>query len=107
MKLKNLNGILAIGYSLAVIGLLSIIVQLWLVGILAKKLATDEWKYFVLMLTMTGFFLFAFTEWYQWLLLVALLVYIVGGVQGTAIQSITSSTIPENEQGELQGSLEV
>ena len=49
-------------------------------------------------------FPFAFTEW-QWLLLVALLVYIIGGVQGTAIQSITSSTIPENEQGELQGSL--
>jgi len=93
-----------IGYSLAVIGLLSIIVQLWLVGILAKKLGDRRMAVFGLMLTMTGFFLFAFTEW-QWLLLVALLVYIVGGVQGTAIQSITSSTIPENEQGELQGSL--
>ena len=93
-----------IGYSLAVIGLLSIIVQLWLVGILAKKLGDRRMAVFGLILTMTGFFLFAFTEW-QWLLLVALLVYIVGGVQGTAIQSITSSTIPENEQGELQGSL--
>ena len=35
----------------------------------------------------------------------SIVIYIVGGVQGTAIQSITSSTIPENEQGELQGSL--
>ena len=60
-----------IGYSLAVIGLLSIIVQLWLVGILAKKLGDRRMAVFGLMLTMTGFFLFAFTEW-QWLLLVAL-----------------------------------
>ena len=65
-----------IGYSLAVIGLLSIIVQLWLVGILAKKLGDRRMAVFGLMLMMTGFFLFAFTEW-QWLLLVALLVYIV------------------------------
>ena len=93
-----------IGYSLAVIGLLSIVVQLWLVSILAKKLGDRRMAIFGLMLMMTGFFLFAFTEW-QWLLLGALLIYIIGGVQGTAIQSITSSIIPDNEQGELQGSL--
>ena len=93
-----------IGYSLAVIGLLSIVVQLWLVGILAKKLGDRRMAVFGLMLMVTGFFLFAFTEW-QWLLLGALLIYIIGGVQGTAIQSITSSIIPDNEQGELQGSL--
>ncbi|MBS1775854.1 MAG: TCR/Tet family MFS transporter [Bacteroidetes bacterium] len=93
-----------IGYSLAVIGLLSIVVQLWLVGILAKKLGDRRMAVFGLMLMVTGFFLFAFTEW-QWLLLGALLIYIIGGVQGTAVQSITSSIIPDNEQGELQGSL--
>jgi len=93
-----------IGYSLAVIGLLSIVVQLWLVGILAKKLGDRRMAVLGLMLMVTGFFLFAFTEW-QWLLLGALLIYIIGGVQGTAIQSITSSIIPDNEQGELQGSL--
>ena len=93
-----------IGYSLAVIGLLSIVVQLWLVGILVKKLGDRRMALLGLILTMTGFFLFAFTEW-QWLLLGALLIYIIGGVQGTAIQSITSSIIPDNEQGELQGSL--
>ena len=60
---------------------------------------------FGLMLTMMqGFFLLLLQSG-NGCFLVALLVYIIGGVQGTAIQSITSSTIPENEQGELQGSL--
>jgi DHA1 family tetracycline resistance protein-like MFS transporter len=53
---------------------------------------------------MTGFFLFAFTPW-QWLLFTALLLVIVGGIQGTAVQSIMSSAMPDNEQGELQGAL--
>ena len=49
-----------------------------------------------------GLFLFAFTPW-QWLLFTALLLFIVGGIQGTAVQSIMSSAMPDNEQGELQG----
>ena len=34
-----------------------------------------------------------------------LLLFIVGGIQGTAVQSIMSSAMPDNEQGELQGAL--
>ena len=93
-----------VGYSLAFIGILSIIVQLWLVGILAKKLGDKRMAVLGFVLMMTGFFLFAFTPW-QWLLFTALLLFIVGGIQGTAIQSIMSSAMPDNEQGELQGAL--
>jgi len=47
-----------IGYSLAVIGLLSIVVQLWLVGILVKKLGDRRMALLGLILTMEQDFFF-------------------------------------------------
>ena len=95
---------LFIGYSLAFIGILSIVVQSWLVSILVKKLGDKLMAIWGLVFIMIGFLFFAFTPW-SWLLFIALIIFILGGVQGTAIQSIVSSAIPDNEQGELQGAL--
>jgi DHA1 family tetracycline resistance protein-like MFS transporter len=93
-----------IGYSLAFIGGLSIAIQLWVVGAVAKRFGNRKMAVGGLGLMMIGFFIIAFTPW-QWLLFAALLIYILGGVQGTALQSIASSAMPDNEQGELQGAL--
>lgn len=93
-----------IGYSLAFIGALSIIVQLWFVGFLVKTIGERKMLIWGLSLITIGFFLFAFTQW-QWLLFIGIVAFILGGVQNTAMQGIVSSAVPDNEQGELQGAL--
>lgn len=93
-----------IGYSLAFIGALSVMVQLGFVELLVKTIGEKRMLLWGMLLTSFGFFLFAFTPW-QWLLFVGIVTLIFGGVQNTAMQSIISSAIPNNEQGELQGAL--
>jgi DHA1 family tetracycline resistance protein-like MFS transporter len=93
-----------IGFSLAFIGILSIAVQMWLVGVLIKRMNDKLMAIAGLLCTITGFMMFAFAQW-EWMLFPALLIYIIGGIQGTAIQSIMSAVTSDNEQGELQGSL--
>src|SRR5699024_1460760 len=93
-----------IGYSLAFLGLLSIIVQSWLVGILAKKLGDNKMTIFGLIFSIFGLLLIAFFS-IEWLLFPAMVIYVIGSVQRTGFQSIISSKVKKNEQGELQGSL--
>ncbi len=93
-----------IGYSLAFLGLLSIIVQSWLVGILAKKLGDDKMTIFGLLFSIVGYLLIAFSN-VEWLLIPAMIINVIGSVQRTGFQSIISSQVSKSEQGELQGSL--
>lgn len=93
-----------IGYSLAFLGLLSIIVQSWLVGTLAKKLGDDKMTIFGLLFSITGYLLIAFSN-VEWLLFPAMVINVIGSVQRTGFQSIISSRVSKNEQGELQGGL--
>ncbi len=93
-----------IGYSLAFLGFLSIIVQSWLVGVLAKQLGDKSMTLLGLVLSITGLIFIAFTPW-QWLLVPALILYVTGSVQRTGFQSMAAALVPKNEQGELQGSL--
>ncbi len=93
-----------IGYSLAFLGLLSIIVQSWLVGILAKILGDDKMTIFGLMFSIAGYLLIAFSN-VEWLLIPAMIINVIGSVQRTGFQSIISSQVSKSEQGELQGSL--
>ena len=41
----------------------------------------------------------------QWILLLSLVPYCLGGIAGPTVQSIVSNMVPNNEQGELQGAL--
>lgn len=93
-----------IGYSLAFLGLLSILVQSWLVGILARSFGDDKMTIFGLLFSITGYLLIAFSN-VEWLLFPAMVINVVGSVQRTGFQSIVSSKVPKSEQGELQGSL--
>ncbi|MBI6119120.1 TCR/Tet family MFS transporter [Mariniflexile ostreae] len=93
-----------IGYSLAFLGLLSIIVQSWLVGILAQRFGDDKMTIFGLLFSITGYLLIAFSN-VEWLLFPAMVINVIGSVQRTGFQSIISSQVSKSEQGELQGSL--
>lgn len=93
-----------VGYSLALVGVLSILSQTWLVSVLTNRLSDRQMAIIGLVCMTTGYLLFAFAGW-QWVLLPALVIYIAGSIQGTAMQSIVAGAMPDNEQGELQGAL--
>lgn len=91
-----------IGLSLAVIGLMSAIVQGWLIRVLIPQLGQVRSVYLGLALYAVGFFLFAIAG-EGWMMYAFTVIYCLGGIAGPAIQGIMSNAIPPNEQGELQG----
>lgn len=91
-----------IGISLGVVGLVFAIVQGGLIRIIIPKLGQERSVYVGLALYAAGFLLYGFaTE--GWMMYAFTIVYCLGGIAGPALQGIMSSTIPANEQGELQG----
>ncbi len=93
-----------IGISLGVVGLLVAIVQGGLIRFINPKLGNKKSVYTGLLLYATGLTLFAFAT-QSWMMFVFLIPYCFGGIAGPAIQSIMSSNVKPNEQGELQGAL--
>jgi len=93
-----------IGISLGVVGLLVAIVQGGLIRYINPRLGNEKSVYTGLLLYATGLFLFAFAT-QSWMMFVFLIPYCFGGIAGPAIQSIMSSNVKPNEQGELQGAL--
>ncbi len=91
-----------IGASLAVVGLLSAIVQGWLIRVLIPKIGQRRSVYIGLGLYAAGFFLYAIAA-QGWMMYAFTVVYCLGGIAGPALQGIMSNTIPPTEQGELQG----
>lgn len=93
-----------IGYSLATVGVVFAIVQGGLIRFIIPKLGQERSVYVGLGLNATGFILFALaTE--SWMMFAFTIVYCFGGIAGPALQGIMSTTVPANEQGELQGAL--
>lgn len=94
----------AVGYSLAFVGALVVLVQ----GVLVKPVVTSlgERKTVILGFTLwvSGMALFAFAE-NQWVLLAVLIPYCAGGVASPALQSLMSNAVPADKQGALQGGL--
>jgi DHA1 family tetracycline resistance protein-like MFS transporter len=93
-----------VGYSLGVVGVLVAVVQGGLIRVITPKLGQKRSVYAGLILTIIGFFLFAFAS-SSWMMYVFLIPYCLGGISGPALQGIMSSGIPANEQGELQGAM--
>lgn len=93
-----------IGISLGVVGVLVSLVQGGLIRIINPRLGNEKSVYTGLLLYSTGLFLFAFAS-QSWMMFVFLIPYCLGGIAGPAIQSIISSSVPVNAQGELQGAL--
>jgi len=93
-----------IGASLALVGVLVASVQAGLIRVITPKIGNEKSVYVGMMFYSVGLFLFAFA-WQGWMMFAFLVPYCFGGIAGPALQSIMSSNVPRNEQGELQGAL--
>jgi len=95
---------ITIGISLAVVGALVGGVQAGLTRVLNPKIGDEKSIYIGLFLYAVGLGLFAFAS-QSWMMFVFLIPYCLGGISGPSLQSVLSSEVPSNEQGELQGAL--
>lgn len=93
-----------VGLSLGMIGLMVGIVQGGLIRWVNPKIGNHKSILYGLALYTFGMFLFAIAN-QSWMMFVFLIPYCLGGIAGPALQSVISSQVPANEQGEIQGTL--
>jgi DHA1 family tetracycline resistance protein-like MFS transporter len=93
---------LQIGISLGVVGVAFAVIQGGLIRIIIPKLGQHRSVYFGLALYALGFLCYGIAP-YGWMMYPAIIIYCFGSIAGPAIQGITSTVVPPNEQGELQG----
>ncbi len=93
-----------VGISLGVSGVMAILIQGGLIRYINPRLGSEKSVSYGLALYAIGMLLFAFAS-QQWMMFAILVIYGLGGIAGPALQSVISSQVPNNEQGELQGTL--
>ncbi|MDB5002891.1 MAG: tetracycline resistance efflux pump [Mucilaginibacter sp.] len=93
-----------VGYSLGFVGLMIAIVQGGLIRIILPKLGQERSIWVGLLLYAIGLILFAFAS-KGWMMFAFLVPYCLGGIAGPALQGYMSTSVPANEQGNLQGGL--
>jgi len=93
-----------IGISLGVVGALIAFVQVVLTRTVTPKIGNEKSIYIGLALYTIGMFLFGIAATTV-MMFVFIVPYCLGGIAGPALQSVISSHVPSNEQGELQGAL--
>jgi DHA1 family tetracycline resistance protein-like MFS transporter len=93
-----------IGLSLTFAGILVVIVQGGLIRVINPKIGNEKCIFVGLILYTLALLLFAFAS-QSWMMFAFLIPYCLGGITGPSIRAIISKNIPQNEQGELQGSL--
>lgn len=93
-----------VGYSLGCIGLLVGLVQGLLTRAVIPKLGNQKSVILGLLLYAIGLALYAFAG-EGWMMFVFSIPYCLGGIAGPALQSIITTEVPANQQGELQGAL--
>ncbi len=93
-----------VGISLGVMGAVTAVVQGFLIRKIHPRFGTERSILYGIMLYSVGMFLFAFA-YEEWMMFAILLLYCLGGIAGPALQSVISSKVPANEQGDIQGAL--
>ena len=93
-----------VGISLGVSGLVAAIVQGGLIRVINPKIGNERSIIYGFIFYAIGMFLFAFAN-QSWMMYAILIPYGLGGIAGPSLQSVISSEVPKNEQGELQGAL--
>ena len=94
----------SVGYSLAFVGFMVLIIQAGLIRIIIPKLGQKRSIYFGMGFYALGFICFAFAT-RGWMMYLFVVPFSLGGICGPALQGVMSSQVPQNEQGELQGAL--
>jgi DHA1 family tetracycline resistance protein-like MFS transporter len=93
-----------VGMSLGWVGLMVGIVQGGLTRIIIPKLGQHKSVFIGLLIYSFGFLLFAFAT-QGWMMFAFMSIFAFGGIAGPSLQSLISSQVPANEQGEIQGTL--
>jgi DHA1 family tetracycline resistance protein-like MFS transporter len=93
-----------LGFSLGVVGIMTLIVQGGLIRYIHPRLGSEKSVYVGLTIYSLGMLAFAFAN-QSWMMFVFMIPYCLGGIAGPALQSILAGHVPPNAQGELQGAL--
>lgn len=93
-----------VGYSISFVGISIAIVQGGLIKKANNLFGIKRSVYVGLFLQIIGFTLFAFA-WQDWMMFAIMLPFAMGGIAGPSMQSIMTSQVAANEQGELQGAV--
>ena len=93
-----------VGYSLGFVGLMIAIVQGGLIRLIIPKLGQVNALYTGLVMSIIGYLLFSLAS-EGWMMFAFMIPFSLGGISGPAMQGIISNQVPNNEQGELQGSI--
>ena len=93
-----------VGYSLVLVGVLTVAVQAGLIRVLTPKLGVKRAVYWGLACYATGLLLFSLAG-QGWMMYAILGIYCLGGIGMPALQGVISEQVPANAQGELQGAL--
>jgi DHA1 family tetracycline resistance protein-like MFS transporter len=92
----------AIGISIMTVGIIVAFVQGVLVRVVNSRIGNSNAMLIGLTLYTLGMAGFGLAPSGTWMM-VAILPYCLGGINGPAIQSLMTESVPSNEQGELQG----
>ena len=93
-----------LGFSLGVVGIMTLIVQGGLIRYIHPRLGSERSVYVGLAIYSLGMLAFALAN-QSWMMFAFMVPYCLGGIAGPALQSILAGHVPPNEQGELQGAL--
>ncbi len=93
-----------IGYSLGFVGIMVALVQGGLIRIVIPRIGENRAVYLGLTLMAIGFAGFSIADT-GWVMYLFILPFSMGGLAMPALRSIMSNQVPENVQGELQGTL--
>jgi DHA1 family tetracycline resistance protein-like MFS transporter len=92
----------AIGISIMTVGIVVALVQGVLVRVVNTRIGNSNAMLIGLTLYTIGMACFGFAPTSAWMM-IAILPYCLGGINGPAIQSLMTESVPSNAQGELQG----
>ncbi len=91
-------------YSLAFVGVVIALVQGWLIRLIIPKIGERKAAYVGLFCEVSGLTLLGMAT-QGWMMFVFLIPYAFGGIGGAAIQGLISNHVSNDEQGELQGTI--
>lgn len=93
-----------VGYSLGVVGLVIGIVQGGLIRKIIPWLGNNKSVYVGISITVVGYVLFAIAP-NTLLMFLFIIPFGLGAIAGPALQGLVSNKVPDNEQGEIQGTI--
>jgi DHA1 family tetracycline resistance protein-like MFS transporter len=92
------------GLSMTAVGVLSAVVQGWLVRLIVPKIGERNAILVGLLTSTVAFFLYGLST-AGWMMFAVMIVGALGGLAGPAAQALISKAVRADEQGEVQGAL--